>query len=246
MTDSELSIPEAGAETETISRRGPRVLPWLGLALALLVALPFAVSLAYRWAPPPASMLMAIRWVQGSAVDYRWQPLEAISPHLAHAVATAEDARFCQHRGIDWETLEKLMDEWLDDSGGPSRGGSTIAMQTAKNLFLWPSRSYVRKAAELPLASWIDLVWTKPRVIEVYLNIVEWGPGIFGAEAASQRHFGKPAADLTRNEAALLAAALPNPHERNAGNPGPGLRRLAARIAQRVPAAVPHLGCLGR
>jgi monofunctional glycosyltransferase len=162
-------------------------------------------------------MLMAIRWVQGSAIDYRWRPLEAISPHLAHAVATAEDARFCEHRGIDWETLNKLMDE----PGGPSRGGSTIAMQTAKNLFLWPSRSYVRKAAELPLAAWIDFVWPKPRVIEVYLNIAEWGPGIFGAEAAAQRHFGKPAADLTRNEAALLAAALPNPHERNAGNPGP-------------------------
>ena len=242
MTDSELSIPETGARSATVPRRKTRIWPWLVLALAFLGVLPFAVSLAYRWVPPPASMLMAIRWVQGTAVDYRWQPLEAISPHLANAVAAAEDARFCEHRGIDWQTLEKLMDE----PGGPSRGGSTIAMQTAKNLFLWPSRSYVRKAAELPLAAWIDLVWPKPRVIEVYLNIVEWGPGIFGAEAAAQQHFGKPAADLTRNEAALLAAALPNPHERNAGNPGPGLRRLAQRLAARVPATVPHLECLGR
>lgn len=242
MTESELSPPETGA----IPRRKTRIWPWIALALALLVFLPFAAGLAYRWTPPPASMLMAIRWAQGSAIDYRWRPLEAISPHLAHAVAAAEDARFCEHRGIDWETLEKLMDEWLDEPGGPSRGGSTIAMQTAKNLFLWPSRSYVRKAAELPLAAWIDLVWPKPRVLEIYLNIVEWGPGIFGAEAAARRHFGKSAADLTRNEAALLAAALPNPHERNAGIPGPGLRRLAQRIAARVPATVPHLDCLGR
>jgi monofunctional glycosyltransferase len=241
MTESELTTPETGA----IPRRKTRIWPWMALALAFLVVLPFAAGLAYRWTPPPASMLMAIRWAQGSAIDYRWRPLEAISPHLAHAVAAAEDARFCEHRGIDWETLEKLMDEWLDEPGGPSRGGSTIAMQTAKNLFLWPSRSYVRKAAELPLAAWIDLVWPKPRVLEIYLNIVEWGPGIFGAEAAARHHFGKPAADLTRNEAALLAAALPNPHERHAGKPGPGLRRLAQRIAARVPATVPHLDCLG-
>jgi monofunctional biosynthetic peptidoglycan transglycosylase len=237
MLDSELDRPT----TRASPRRRARAWPWIGLVLALLVALPFAASVAYRWAPPPASMLMAIRWAQGHAIDYRWVPLEHISPHLARAVLTAEDARFCEHRGIDWEALDRLMSE----PGGPSRGGSTIAMQTAKNLFLWPSRSYVRKAAELPLAAWIDLVWPKPRVIEVYLNIAEWGPGIFGAEAAAQRHFGKPAADITPSEAALLAAALPNPHERNVAKPGPGLRRLAAHIARRVPATTSHLGCLG-
>jgi monofunctional biosynthetic peptidoglycan transglycosylase len=209
--------------------------------LGLVAALPLAAGLAYRWVPPPASMLMAIRWAQGIPVDYRWTPLEQISPHLARAVLTAEDARFCAHRGVDWEVLDSIM----EDPDGPSRGGSTIAMQTAKNLFLWPSRSYVRKAAELPLALWLDLVWPKPRVIEVYLNIAEWGPGIFGAEAAAQHHFGRSAAEISRSEAALLAAALPNPHERNAGAPGPGLRRLAARIDRRVPATTPHLGCLG-
>ena len=234
--DRELGMPE----TQAIPRRRLRWLAWPALALALLVALPFAIGLAYRLAPPPASMLMAIRWVQGTAIDYRWVPLEHISPHLAHAVVTSEDGRFCEHRGVDWDELKKLMDQ----PGGPTRGGSTIAMQTAKNLFLWPSRSYVRKAAELPLAAWIDLVWPKPRVIEVYLNIAEWGPGIFGAEAAARHHFGKPAADITPSEAALLAAALPNPHERNAGNPGPGLQRLAERLAHRVPATVPHLDCL--
>jgi monofunctional glycosyltransferase len=236
MTDSELDRRQIGA----IPRRRSRWWLWTGLALSLLVALPFATSLVYRWAPPPASMLMAIRWAQGQDIDYRWMPLERISPHLARAVITAEDARFCQHRGIDWETLQELMDE----PGGPSRGGSTIAMQTAKNLFLWPARSYVRKAAELPLAAWIDFAWPKPRVIEVYLNIAEWGPGIFGAEAAAQRHFGKPAAALSASEAALLAAALPNPHARNVASPGPGLRRLAGRIARRVPATTAHLTCL--
>jgi monofunctional glycosyltransferase len=230
-----------GAQSPAIPRRRTRWWVWLGLALALLVFLPFAASAVYRWVPPPGSMLMAIRWVQGDGVDYRWVPLERMSPHLASAVAAAEDARFCEHRGVDWETLSKIMDE----PGGPSRGGSTIAMQTAKNLFLWPSRSYVRKAAELPIALWIDFVWPKPRVMEVYLNIVEWGPGIFGAQAAAQRHFGKPAAAITPREAALLAAALPNPYARNAGNPGPGLRRHAQRIAGRVAGTTPHLGCLG-
>jgi monofunctional biosynthetic peptidoglycan transglycosylase len=212
----------------------------------VLVALPFAASLAFRWAPPPVSALMALRWAGGEAIDYRWTPLERISPDLAIAVVTAEDARFCAHRGIDWDEMNRLMDDLMDDPDGPSRGGSTIAMQTAKNLFLWPARSYLRKAAEIPLALWIDFAWSKRRLIEVYLNIAEWGPGIFGAEAAAQRHFGKPASDLTASQAALLAAALPNPHERNAGNPGPGLRRLAARLARRIPAARPHLGCLDR
>lgn len=221
-------------------RRRRRPWLWLGLVLLVAVALPFAAGLAFRWAPPPASMLMAIRWAQGNAIDYRWMPLERISPHLAHAVIAAEDGRFCEHSGVDWDVLDRLM----DDPDGPSRGGSTLAMQTAKNLFLWPARSYLRKAAEIPLALWIDFAWPKPRVIEVYLNIVEWGPGIFGAEAAAQHHFGKRASDLTAKEAALLAAALPNPHERNAGKPGPGLRKLAARLARRIPAAKPHLGCL--
>lgn len=221
-------------------RRRSRLWQWIGVVLALLVALPFAATLAYRWVPPPASMLMAIRWLQGNAIDYRWVPIERMSPHLAKAVLTAEDARFCEHRGIDWETLNTLMDE----PGGPSRGGSTIAMQTAKNLFLWPARSYVRKAAELPLAMWIDFVWPKRRVIEVYLNIVEWGPGIFGAEAAAQRYFGKPAAEITAKEAALLAAALPNPLARNVASPGPVLRRSAALTARRVAATTPHLTCL--
>ena len=228
-----------------VPRRGGRLWRWLGLVLIVAIALPFAAGLAFRWAPPPVSMLMAIRWAGGEAIDYRWTPIDRISPDLAIAVITAEDGRFCAHRGIDWDELNKLMDDLMDDSGGPSRGGSTIAMQTAKNLFLWPARSYLRKAAELPLALWIDFVWPKPRVIEIYLNIAEWGPGVFGAEAAAQLHFGKPAFDLTAGDAALLAAALPNPHERNAGNPGPGLRRVAARLARRVPSAKSHVDCLG-
>lgn len=226
------------------ARAQPRGRLWwlrpLAVIVALVLAAPFAATVVYRWAPPPMSMLMAIRAAAGAGIDYRWTALDRISPNLVTAVVASEDARLCQHRGVDWEVMREL----LEEAGGPSRGGSTIAMQTAKNLFLWPARSYVRKAAELPLAHWIDFTWSKRRLVEVYLNIVEWGPGVYGAEAAAQRYFGKPASDLTRNEAALLAAALPNPIVRNAAKPGPAMRRQAARIARRMVSMAGHLDCL--
>lgn len=226
------------------TRAKPRGRWWwlrpLALMVVLLLATPFAATVVYRWAPPPISMLMAIRSAGGAELDYRWTALDRISPNLVMAVIAAEDARLCQHRGVDWEVMREL----LEEAGGPSRGGSTIAMQTAKNLFLWPARSYVRKAAELPLAYWIDFTWSKRRLVEVYLNIVEWGPGVYGAEAAAQRYFGKAASDLTRSEAALLAAALPNPIVRNAAKPGPAMRRQAGRISRRMPSMAGHLDCL--
>jgi len=178
-------------------------------------------------------------------MDYRWMPIESISPELVKAVTAAEDAGICQHSGVEWNVLREVVQEALDDEGEPARGGSTIPMQTAKNLFLWPSRSYIRKGLELPLATWIDLAWPKRRVVEVYLNVAEWGPGVYGAEAAAQLHFKKPAAKLTRREASLLAASLPNPLKRNAAKPGKGLSRYANRIAARIPSTEPHLGCLG-
>ena len=143
----------------------------------------------------------------------------------------SEDGQFCAHHGVDWGELDKV----LDDSDGPSRGASTIAMQTVRNLFLWTSPIYVRKALEIPIALYADLIWTKRRMMEIYLNIAEWGPNIFGIEAAAQHYFGRSAKDLTANQAALLAVTLPNPTGRNPAKPsgahavaGPHRRRPGA------------------
>src|SRR5262249_19814549 len=145
---------------------------------------------------------------------------------LPLAVTVAEDAHFCTHHGIDWGELREAMEN--ADEGGALRGASTITQQTAKNLFLWQGRSVIRKVLEFPLALWIDLVLRKRRIMEIYLNIAEWGPNSeFGAEAGSRRAFGKSARDLAPHEAALMAALLPNPVRRNPRQPGAALRRLA-------------------
>jgi monofunctional biosynthetic peptidoglycan transglycosylase len=148
-------------------------------------------------------------------------------------VVAAEDAKFCSHHGIDWGAVCEVMNDAED--GEVTRGGSTITQQVAKNLFLWPGRSVIRKALEFPLAMWIDLVLPKPRILEIYLNIAELGPaGQFGAETASAYAFGHGAAQLSPREAALLAAILPNPVRRSARNPGPGVRRLAGTYMARA------------
>ncbi len=214
------------------------------MLIIIVLAMPFMLVLVYRAVPPPVSALMVLRKLDGQAIDYRWLPARQISRHLISAVVVAEDARICQHGGVDWDVLRGLVSEALDDEGRPVRGGSTIAMQTAKNLFLWPQRSYVRKSLEIPISMWIGLTWPKRRIMEVYLNIAEWGPGIYGAEAASRAHFGTSAARLTARQAALLAAALPNPMIFNAGKPGPKLRRRARRVAARLRGAGAYLKCL--
>ena len=162
------------------------------------------------------------------------------------AVVSSEDARFCSHNGVDWIEFGDVLDEATDGDGeGPTRGASTISMQTAKNLFLWDGRNPIRKVLELPLAYWMDLVWTKRHMIEVYLNIVEWAPGVYGAEAASRYHFNKPAAKLTKREAALLAAVLPNPIKRSAGKPSKRVTGIAGRIMARMNIMGPYVTCLG-
>lgn len=219
-----------------------RITPWVPRvkkALIVLAVAPFLLSLVYAVLPPPVTTVMLWK-IWGRGIDYRWVPITQMSPSLPKAVLAAEDTRFCLHGAIDWES----MSDALDDEGGPKRGASTITMQLAKNLFLWPGRSFLRKALEAPIAIWIDAMWSKQRVLEVYLNVAEWGPGIYGAEAAARHHFKKSAAKLTARESALLAAALPNPIKRVAGKPSPGVRRYAARIAGRVPGTVPFLSCL--
>jgi monofunctional biosynthetic peptidoglycan transglycosylase len=202
----------------------------LAAALAILL-----LGLVYRFVTPVSTLMLA-RWATLRPVERIAVPLDAIAPSLPAAVIASEDGRFCAHRGIDWGALQEVIDDADDD--GPSRGASTIAMQTAKNVFLWPGRSYVRKALELPIALYLDLVWGKRRMMEVYLNVAEWGDGVFGAEAAARRHFGKSAKNLTRGEAALLAAALPNPRVRNAGRPTGRHRTLAYRILDRMEGGV--------
>jgi monofunctional biosynthetic peptidoglycan transglycosylase len=197
------------------------------LLLIVLAALllPYLVAPLYR-VGHPVSTLMAWRWLRGAPMSRQWVDFSAISPFLPRSVVSAEDANFCSHHGIDWGALREVIDDAED--GEVARGGSTITQQVAKNLFLWPGRSVVRKALELPLALWIDLVLPKQRILEIYLNIAEFGPsGQFGAEAGSAYAFGRPASALAPREAALLAATLPNPVRRSARNPGPGVRRVA-------------------
>ena len=215
----------------------------LKLAAAIVVA-PFILTFVYAVVPPPVSNLMLFRALHGNGIDKDWVSLDQISPYLAQSVLSSEDARFCSHWGVDWTELQGVIDDVMDDDEGPVRGASTVSMQTAKNLFLWDGRSFVRKVLEIPVALWMDLIWSKRRMLEVYLNIVEWAPGVYGAEAASQFHFKKPASKLTRNEAALLAAVLPNPIKRKAGKPSKGVRRIAKRIELRARIMGPYLTCL--
>jgi monofunctional biosynthetic peptidoglycan transglycosylase len=205
------------------------------LAILLVVLLlPYLLAPLYRTGHP-ASALMAWRSVTGAPVSRQWVDLAAMASALPRSVVASEDAKFCTHRGVDWDALREVIDDAED--GEVSRGGSTITQQVAKNLFLWPGRSVVRKALELPLALWIDFVLPKSRILEIYLNVAELGPsGQFGAQAGSLYAFGHGASMLTPREAALLAAILPNPHSRSARNPGPGLRRLAGIYVARAQA----------
>jgi monofunctional biosynthetic peptidoglycan transglycosylase len=202
------------------------------------------MTLVYAMVPPPFSNLQLQRVLSGNGITKNWVSLAEISPALPRAVVSSEDARFCQHHGVDWIEFQDVIDDALDAGEGPTRGASTISMQVAKNVFLWDGRNFLRKGLEIPLAYWMDFVWSKRRMIEIYLNEVEWAPGIYGAEAAARYHFKKSAKQLTKREAALLAAVLPNPIKRNAGKPSKGVRRIANRILTRMTIMGPYLTCL--
>lgn len=207
----------------------------LGCCIATLI-------FTYKWIAPPTTTLMLFQRVTGTPIIRAWRPLDQISPHLARAVVMSEDAGFCGHRGVDFTELERAYERGLE--GGSSGGGSTIAMQVTKNLFLWPSKSYVRKAIEIPMTLVADRWWGKRRMLEIYLNIAEWGPGVFGAEAAARTYFNKPAVDLSEQEAALLAVALPNPLLRNAADPAPRQKRMASVIQGRMRSGANNVRCL--
>lgn len=214
-----------------------------GLLMAFLVV-STSILLFLRFVDPPASMLMLGRALTGESVDQRWVDLDQISPNLVRAVISSEDGQFCTHFGVDLRELEAALRNAERTGLDEVRGASTITMQVAKNLFLWPSKDLLRKGLELGIAVVMEQVWPKHRILEVYLNIAEWGPGIFGAEAAARHHFRKPAARLTSYEAALMAASLPNPHRRIAGKPGPHTRRIAGIVQARARTASRRVSCV--
>lgn len=232
----------ARLSTERPRRRGGVWRLLFGIVALVLLA-PVVLIALYRIAPPPVTALMLIRAAQGADIRQDWVPLSRIAPALGRAVIAAEDQKFCRHSGFDWQALEDAWSDWR--SGTRARGASTLTMQTAKNLFLWPGRSLVRKGAEAYLTLWIELLWPKARILEIYLNIAEWGPGIYGAEAASRQFFAKPALSLTGEEAARLAAVLPNPLRFSAAQPSAYTLERAAVIRIRMGgiAAADTRGC---
>jgi monofunctional biosynthetic peptidoglycan transglycosylase len=233
LTDPKLRSAPAAA------RRGGRVrriLRRLARALALFIGASVVLTALYRFIPPPLTPLMVIRLFDGQWISKDWVSYDEIAPNLARAVIASEDSGFCTHWGFDFEAIQKALRH--NERSHRLRGGSTISNQTAKNVFLWPGDTrltrYARKAIEPYFTMLIELMWGKRRILEVYLNVVEWGPGVYGAEAAAQYHFHKSAAELTRHEAALLAAVLPNPLRFSAGKPSGYIQRRAGQIAARM------------
>ncbi len=224
-------------------RRGRTWLRRIVLGAAGLLALPLLLSLIYL-APVirPVSTLMIKDVVTLNGYERRWTPIGEIGPRLVNSVLMSEDGQFCSHHGIDLGEFRTVFQDFL--AGEAARGGSTVTMQTVKNLYLWHGRSYFRKALELPYAVYLDLVMPKWRIMEIYLNIAEWGPGIYGAEAAARHHFGKSTRELSARQAALLAVALPSPLTRTPGKPSTALNRLAATIERRAGHAGGYNACL--
>jgi monofunctional biosynthetic peptidoglycan transglycosylase len=190
---------------------------------------PIVVVAIYRFVPPPMTYLMVERSFEGHGFDRRWVSIKRISPELVRSVIGAEDARFCEHHGFDWNAMQKAAER--NEEGKKLRGGSTISQQTAKNIFLWPHRDYVRKGFEAWFTVLIETIWGKERIMEVYLNSIEWGPGVYGAEAAAQTNFHVSAARLNAAQAARLAAIIPKPLSWKAAKPGAYIQKRGGHIA---------------
>jgi len=239
--EEEAEVPQ---RSSLFARFGARPL-WQRIVLVLIgvLLLPYLLIVVYLLPfIHPVSTLMIGDAATFQGYDRRWVPLDKIAPVLVKSVMVSEDGQFCYHGGVDWGEMRTLVQETM--RGKSTRGGSTIPMQTVKNLFLWNGRSFVRKALELPLAVTASTVWSKRRMMELYLNVAEWGPGIYGIEAAARYHFKVPASRLTARQAALLAVSLPNPIDRVASRPGRGLGQLASLIQRRARNADPYIKCL--
>ncbi|WP_269451094.1 monofunctional biosynthetic peptidoglycan transglycosylase [Tistrella mobilis] len=241
MTTDQPPKPRPGRSARPAPSLLRRVLRAVRAVVLTILAIWAAMLVAYRWIDPPATPLMLIRLVEEGRLDYRPRDLDQIARALPNSAIAAEDNNFCSHFAVDWNAVGEAIDEWRD--GRPLRGASTITMQTARNLFLWPGGGFLRKALEVPLAFAIEILWPKWRIIELYVNVAEMGPGLYGAEAAAQTHFGKPAAALTAREAALLAAVLPNPRRWSASEPTRYIQRRAGVITRRVGQLGPATAC---
>jgi monofunctional biosynthetic peptidoglycan transglycosylase len=229
----------AGTKGAGLRRRAVKAVK---VAVALVVALPLLFVGAYAVVPPPVTPLMVLGVVHGRGLDKRWVPLDRIAPALRYAVIAGEDNRFCRHWGFDFAAMEDAIDEYV--GGARLRGASTISMQTAKNLFLLPVRSFLRKGVEAYFTLYLEALLSKRRIMELYLNIVEWGPGLYGAEAAARHYFHKPASALTRREATLLAAVLPAPRRWSPAAPNAFVSRHARVLARRIGQLGPLLDCV--
>ncbi|MBT8767865.1 monofunctional biosynthetic peptidoglycan transglycosylase [Metapseudomonas boanensis] len=216
---------------QTIRRRLFQLLLWFAAGSVVLVLL-------FRWVPPPGSMLMVERkiesWIDGKPIDLKrdWHPWEEISDDLKVAVIAGEDQKFAEHWGFDLPAIRAALVH--NERGGNLRGASTLSQQVAKNLFLWSGRNWLRKGLEVWFTGLIELFWPKQRILEVYLNSVEWGNGVFGAEAAAHHHFGTSAARLSRQQASQLAAVLPNPRVWSASRPSGYVARRGGWIRRQM------------
>lgn len=220
-----------------------KVLHWLKIALLIFIGSTIITVILYRFVPIPMTPLMLIRCAEqiwdGQKLKLKkdWEPIEKISPNLVIAVMASEDQRFMEHGGFDWNAIKKAMEHNTKVGGKKKKvvhGASTISQQVAKNVFLWPSRSWIRKGLEAYFTFLIELFWSKERIMEVYLNVIEMGPGIYGAEKASLIYFKKPASELTKDQASAIAAILPNPRKYNPVKPGPYVTKRKAWIKRNM------------
>lgn len=223
-------------------RRKAGVVKKLIMTCIFLFLLPYFLVLIYSFLPPISIPVI------GSAISmqethWKWRSFDNISQSLPRAIISAEDGKFCEHNGVDWEALEKSYKRY-EKRGKMKHGASTIAMQVSKNLFYWPLPTMLRKPLEIPMAVWIDFVWSKQRVIEVYMNIAQFGKGVYGAEAAAQYYFKKPSSKLTSAEAARLASILPSPVKRNAAKPSGYVKKYSGSIKARAAGSREYTSCI--
>lgn len=240
--------PAVSSPGPTPRRRPSRLRRLLALLLILIIAGPPLQVVILRIVPPLFTELMVQRLIQGYGWDYQWRPLSQISPDMVQAAVASEDARFCSHHGFDFQAMEAALRHNERRPNGKVKGGSTISQQTAKNVFLWPGRSYVRKGIEAWYTVLIEALWGKRRIMEVYLNVVEFGPGVYGAQAASQHFFHEDASQLSPAQAAHLISVLPDPLKWRVAAPG----AYVARRSRRIDGAIGTVrddglaGCVGR
>lgn len=250
LSEPEIPMPQAQRRGDKQRRRDARInldldlgrikrrkryglfLTTISVLFIALVLAPVTWATAYLFFDPPSTLLMMQRAAEGETIRHYPVPINRVSPHVVRAVIAAEDANFCTHDGFDVEAIQEAME--ANARGGRTRGASTVSQQTAKNLFLWPERSWVRKGFETYFTALIEFIWPKRRIMEAYLNAAEWGDGNFGIEAAARARFGVSAADLTPLQAARLASVLPSPNRWSADSPGPYVRRRAATIVERA------------